>query len=293
VDEREGGVHRLVGEVEEVFADLFGHEHALVDDGAAGEGTGVVEVVLSGAADLVVGLLAQDEELALEVLVGGAVGRAAEEGLADDGLAGDGGLAEGGVVDGDGAPAEDGEAEGLGEVGEGRLGRGADLGVRGDVEHAHAVVAGLREVGRAVLGEEPVGELEQDARAVTGVGLAAAGAAVIQVHQDGEGLLDDIVRTLALHLANEADAAGVVLKLGVVKTLFFGKSGILHFWCGQKWSDGLAAEPPGALAETARRLNLVGNNPPLSKATYGLVGGGRSRGFVPTSRAAERPDAFG
>ena len=293
VDEREGGVHRLVGEVGEVLAYLFGHEHALVDDGPAGEGAGVVELVLAGAADLVVGLLAQDEELAFEVLVGGAVSRAAEESLADDGLAGDGGLAEGGVVDGDGAPAEDREAEGLGEVGEGGLGRGADLGVRGDVEHAHAVVTRLGEVSRAVLGEEPVGELEQDARAVTGVGLTAAGASVVEVHQDGEGLLDDIVRTLALHLANEADAAGVMLKLGVVKTLFFGKSGILHFWCGQKWSDGLAAEPPGALAVTARRLNLVGNNPPLSKATCGLVRGGRSRVFVPTSRPAKRSGAFG
>ena len=154
-------------------------------------------------------------------------------------------------------------------------------------------MAGLREVGWAVLGEEPVGELEQDARAVASVDLAAAGASVVEVHQDGEGLLDDIMRTLALHLANEADAAGVMLKLGVVKTLFFGKSGILHFWCGQKWSDGLAAEPPGALAETARRLNLVGNNPPLSKATCGLSRRGQRRVFVPTSRADKRSSAFG
>ena len=240
-----------------------------------------------------VGLLAQDEELAFEVLVGGAIGRATEEGLADDRLAGDGGLAEGGVVDRYGAPAEDRETEGLGDLGEGGFGRRADLGIRRDVEHANAVVTRLGEVGGADLGEEPVGELEQDARAVTGVDLAAASTSVVEVHQDGEGLLDDIVRTLALHLANEADAAGVMLKLGVVKTLFFGKSGILHFWCGQKWSDGLAARPLGALAETARRLNLVGINPPLSKATYGLAGGGRSRVFVPTSRADNRSSAFG
>ncbi len=83
--------------------------------------------------------------------------------------------------------------------------------------------------------------------------------------------MDDIVRTFALHLANEADAAGVMLKLGVIETLFFGKSGILHFWCGQKvFRFGRErGEPPGAVAESARRLNLVGNNHPLSKATYG------------------------
>ena len=293
VDEREGGVHRLVGEVGEVLTDLFGHKHALIDDRAAGEGAGVVELVLAGAADLVVSLLAQDEEFAFEVLVGGAIGWATEEGLADDRFAGDGGLAERRVVDGHGAPAEDRETLSLGEVGEGGFGGRTDLGVWGDVEHTHAVVTRLREVGGAVLREEPVGQLEQDARAVASVDLAAAGASVVEVHQDGEGLLDDIMRTLALHLANEADAAGVMLKLGVVKTLFFGKSGILHFWCGQKGSDGLAAEPPGALAETARRLNLVGNNPPLSKATCGLSRRGQRRVFVPTSRADKRSSAFG
>ena len=94
VDEREGGIHRLVGEVGEVLTDLFGHKHALIDDRAAGEGAGVVELVLAGATDLMVSLLAQDEEFAFEVLVGGAIGRATEEGLADDRLAGDGGLAE-------------------------------------------------------------------------------------------------------------------------------------------------------------------------------------------------------
>ena len=94
VDKREGGVHRRVGEVAEILTDLFGHEHALVDDGAAGQGARVVELVLAGGADLVVGLLAQDKEFTFEVLIGGAIGRATEEGLSDDGLAADGGLTE-------------------------------------------------------------------------------------------------------------------------------------------------------------------------------------------------------
>lgn len=114
------------------------------------------------------------------------------------------------------------------------FGRSTDLGVRRDVEHAHAVVAWFWEIGRADLGKEAMGQLKEDAGAVPRVDFTATGSAVVQIHQDGEGLLDDIVRTFALHLANKADAAGVMLKLGVVETLFFGKSGILHFWCGQK-----------------------------------------------------------
>jgi hypothetical protein len=43
-----------------------------------------------------------------------------------------------------------------------------------------------------------------------------------------------------------------MLKLGVVKTLFFGKSGILHFRCEQRCSSEQPVEPAGALAEVAR-----------------------------------------
>ena len=57
---------------------------------------------------------------------------------------------------------------------------------------------------------------------------------MVEVYQNGQRLLNDVVGTFALHLANEADATGIMLELGVVETLFFGKSGILHFWCMEK-----------------------------------------------------------
>jgi hypothetical protein len=77
-------------------------------------------------------------------------------------------------------------------------------------------------------------ELEQDARAVAGIHFATTGAAVIQVHQNGQGLLNNIMGSFALHLTDEADAAGVMFELRVVETLFLGKSGIIHFWWWRK-----------------------------------------------------------
>ena len=59
-----------------------------------------------------------------------------------------------------------------------------------------------------------VGHLDEDAGAVTGQRIAAAGAAMREVAQDGEALLDDVVRALALDVRDEADAAGVALGPG-------------------------------------------------------------------------------
>jgi hypothetical protein len=42
---------------------------------------------------------------------------------------------------------------------------------------------------------------------------------VIEIVQDLQTLTDDLVRLFALHVANEADAASVVLKLRVIETL--------------------------------------------------------------------------
>src|SRR6185503_3541592 len=57
-----------------------------------------------------------------------------------------------------------------------------------------------------------------DASAVAGVRLAAARAAVPQVHQHLQRLLDDRMGALALDVNDEADAAGVVLVERIVET---------------------------------------------------------------------------
>ncbi len=45
-----------------------------------------------------------------------------------------------------------------------------------------------------------------------------------QVIQDGQALFDDVVGYHAFDIDHKACTAGVVFKLGVVKTLFAGKS---------------------------------------------------------------------
>ena len=63
--------------------------------------------------------------------------------------------------------------------------------------------------GPAVLGQHPVGDLDQDAGAVTGERVGADRAAMLEVFQDEKGILDDLVASSALHVGNEADPAGI------------------------------------------------------------------------------------
>ena len=67
--------------------------------------------------------------------------------------------------------------------------------------------------------EEHVRHLDQDAGAVAGVGLAAAGAAVLEIDEQLEALARRSRATLALQVDDEADAAGVLLVLRVVQAL--------------------------------------------------------------------------
>ncbi len=97
------------------------------------------------------------------------------------------------------------------------LGGGPGAGFARQEHEPDAVLAlgGQREGQH--LAEEPVGDLQQDAGAVAGVGLAAARAAVPQVHQHLQRLVDDRVRALPLDVHDEADAARVVLVERIVE----------------------------------------------------------------------------
>src|SRR6185436_9955715 len=80
--------------------------------------------------------------------------------------------------------------------------------------HADAVLPRRRQLHallRHLLAEEAVGDLDQAARAVGQLRVVAHRAAVAQVLQDREALLDDAVRLPALDVRDEADAARVVL----------------------------------------------------------------------------------
>jgi hypothetical protein len=61
-----------------------------------------------------------------------------------------------------------------------------------------------------------VGNLDEDAGAVAGFRIAAAGSAVGQVDKDFDALVDDVVRLPAFDVGDEPDSAGIVFVPGVV-----------------------------------------------------------------------------
>ena len=93
----------------------------------------------------------------------------------------------------------------------------------GQEDHADAVFAGRRQFD-ALLGHlfavQRVGQLDQDAGAVAHQLVGAHRAAVVQVLQDLQALLDDGVALLALDVGHEADAAGVMLVGGRIQAVF-------------------------------------------------------------------------
>jgi len=76
--------------------------------------------------------------------------------------------------------------------------------------------------------QELVRHLQEDSGAITRIGFTAAGAAMIQIDEYGQCLLDDLVGLCALHVDDESHAAGVVFELGIVESLLFGCSVVFH-----------------------------------------------------------------
>ena len=92
-------------------------------------------------------------------------------------------------------------------------------------DEARAVRPRGRKLEGKNLAEEPIRCLNQNAGAVTRIGFTPARAAVLQVDQDLNRLADDVVRATPLHLHDEADTTGVVLRLRVVQTWRRGSTG--------------------------------------------------------------------
>ncbi len=208
---------------------LRGEQEAFVNDSAGGEG-GKVKIALVGqvgGGDFGFGAFADDVELAFEgVLVDGT--GAADEDLLDVGLGGAGHAADGIAIHGSIAPAEDGEPFLADDALEDAFAGEALVGLDGQEGHADAVFAfgGEGEAeGGAFAGEELVRDLDEDACAIAGFGIAAAGAAVGEVDEDLDALLDDVVGFMAFDAGDEADTAGVVFKGGVVESLRLRQAG--------------------------------------------------------------------
>jgi hypothetical protein len=71
----------------------------------------------------------------------------------------------------------------------------------------------------ALAREKGVRHLDEDARTVPGIDLAAAGSPVEEILEDLESLIHDGVGLSALHVHDEADTACVVLVGGIIEAL--------------------------------------------------------------------------
>jgi hypothetical protein len=74
------------------------------------------------------------------------------------------------------------------------------------------------------LAEEGIGKLNQNARAVARLRVRADRAAMLEVFENPQAVLDDLVGFSVVDVRNEADAAGIVLVTGVIETLRFGET---------------------------------------------------------------------
>jgi hypothetical protein len=91
--------------------------------------------------------------------------------------------------------------------------------IRGKKDHPDTILAEGRKGNaglRTRLLEKGMRRLQQEAGAVTRVGLSATGAPMRQVLEHSECLAHDLVRPDALDIHNEADAARVVLESRIV-----------------------------------------------------------------------------
>src|SRR5439155_11816423 len=120
-------------------------------------------------------------------------------------------------------------------------------GVARQEHHADAVLARRRQLHallRHLLAEEAVGDLDQQARTVGELRVIAHGAAVSEVSQHRQALLDDGVRLPALDVGYEADAAGVMLVVRVIQALSLqGHGGTNEYTIialQRQWLRGLA-----------------------------------------------------
>ena len=97
-------------------------------------------------------------------------------------------------------------------------------------QHGHAIVALCRQNLAALLSlfaEKVMRNLEQDASTVAGILLESRAAAVLQVDQNGQRIVQNLVMALTVDIGKRADATCIVIEFGAIKALLL--SGIcLH-----------------------------------------------------------------
>ena len=212
MDQGKSGLHVGVRQVGEELSQLVGGEHALVDEGAARQGREV-------GVGLVLRALAQAEGATFEVHARQPLPRRPHDELSEARHDTARGLPQAGRIGGNVAPRDDVEAFFPRDLLDARLSRSGDIVIVREEGHADGVLPCRRQLCVDDATQESIGDLEQDARAVTGIGLSAGRAPVIEVEQCGQAHGDDLVGRLARQRRDEGDAAGIMLGRGIVEPL--------------------------------------------------------------------------
>jgi hypothetical protein len=215
-----------------IGTDLIGEEHALVDDGARRHGHDV-EVALLAAIlliDAVGNHLAQDKQPAFEILIGFDVGVAPDEHLAVERFRRRDmrRLGQGRIVDGNIAEAD----QRLTFRGDDFRDDGFDMGALFGILRHEQITDGVM-IDRRQLdtlfgpfrAEKRIGNLHEHACAIAHQRVGADGTAMRQVFEHEQPVFNDLVRLDALHMRDEADAAGVMFVARVVQALSGGNAG--------------------------------------------------------------------
>ncbi len=267
VEDGDGGREALVAQVGVELVDVLGQEHALVDQRPGRQGADV-ERADAGRGDALLDALAAQEQRTLQRLAVHAGGRGKHD-LLDLGTGGVGLLADDRGVDRHLAPAVDVEAEAQHlalDDGAAQL-LGAEVDARQeDLAHGDGARAQLVAGAADLVGEEVLGHGHEDAGAVAGLAVGVHGPAVPERLQRLDRQLHHLAARLAVDGADEADAAGVALRSGVV---------------------GAAFDEPLAVLEVALHLGVVGHGGLPGKTSKEPAP--RSQGPLKFERAAIRP----
>ena len=210
----------LVAEVGVEDAELRRRQHPLVEQGASAERR---EVGLLFDRQFVFEPLASDEHLAVELDTGRS-GRVGDEQLLADRHHRPRAGAEAIGVHRHIAPAEHGQTL----VDDDRLDHFLGLLGVGGVErqecHADRVRAYRRQLEAGNLAQESVGDLNQDAGTIAGVGLGAGCTSVFEIAERAKAHGHDRPARDPLQVRDERDAASVVFEPRIVETLRRGKA---------------------------------------------------------------------
>ena len=211
--------HPFVLQVKVEGFELRRGQHALVDEGSSGKAWEVdgfaSRAVLTGAlgAQFVLGTLADHVRPALQFHSGGAADEWLTEGRHR--IAGQG--AERGVIGGHVAPTEQGQAFSGHNCFECLAGRGGvPGGLRQECDAGGVgALGGQLEVHHRA--QEPIRYADHDPGPVTTIGLGTGRAAMLEVQQGGDRLVDNVPAAPAVHVHDHGHTTCIMFVRGVVE----------------------------------------------------------------------------